>query len=333
MILVIGASSFIGVHTVDYLLSKGENVIVTSRNNKFKEHFVRQGVKHFDLDLRNKTDFEKLPKEGIKSVILLAGFLPANSTADLIEDENAATYFEVNTLGTINVLEYCRRNEIKKLITMSSYSDVYNSWNLEKRITEDEPRNYEYSGDHAVYVFSKNAATDTMLYYNEQYNMSNIIFRLPPVYGVGPHGSIRVDGKLKKSGLQIFMDKARTGEDIVVYGDGEIYRDVVYVKEVASALYKASLSDNARGLYNMTSGNTVSLIEQAKIVAEIFSENKLSKVYTKPEIKNNTKSYIFSIEKAAKDFGYNPKFTSFKDMMVDMKDDMDKNKYKELFNY
>ena len=111
MIIVIGATSFIGVHTVTELLNQKCNVLVTGRKNRFKEHYDALGVKYVNLDLNNEADFEKLPKEDVEGVILLAGLLPANAPVNLDEDENAADYFRINVIGTINVLEYCRKTE------------------------------------------------------------------------------------------------------------------------------------------------------------------------------------------------------------------------------
>ena len=79
--------------------------------------------------------------------------------------------------------------------------------------------------------------------------MSNAVFRFPPVYGVGPHGSLFINGKYVKSGLQIFMDKASKGEDITIYGNKNLSRDVVYVKDVAHAFYLAIRSEKTYGLY------------------------------------------------------------------------------------
>ena len=110
MIIVIGATSFIGVHTVTELVNQGCEVLVTGRKNRFKEHYDSLGVKYVNLDLDNELDFEKLPKENVEGVILLAGLLPANAPVNLDEDENAADYFRINTIGTINCLEYCRKN-------------------------------------------------------------------------------------------------------------------------------------------------------------------------------------------------------------------------------
>ena len=334
MYIVIGASSFIGVYTVEELHNQGCEVVVTGRNNKFKEHYDKLGVKYINLDLANAADFDNLPKENVEGVILLAGLLPANAEVNLDEDENAADYFMINTIGTINVLEYCRKNGIKRVISNCSYADVRGAWG-KRAITEDEPRDFIFTGDHAVYVFSKNAANDTMEYYNQQHGMKNAWFRFPPVYGVGPHDSLYINGTLKKSGLKIFIDNASEGKDICIFGNKDLSRDVVYVKDVAHAYYLALKSENTYGLYNMTSGKGVTLQEQAEVIADLWasSPDKKSKITYRPDIENNTPSYLFSMEKAKRDFGFIPQYSDFRVMMTDYKKDLDANKYQELFHY
>ena len=334
MYIIIGASSFIGVYTVEEFLKQGEKVAVTGRNNKFKEYYDKLGVEYYNLDITNKNDFDKLPKKNIEGVILLAGLLPANAPVNLNEEENADDYFRVNTIGTINVLEYCRKNTIKRVISNCSYADVRGAWG-EKVITEEEPRDFIYTGDHAVYVFSKNAANDTMEYYNQQHGMKNAWFRFPPVYGVGPHDSLYINGVLKKSGLKIFIDNASEGKDICIFGNPNLNRDVVYVKDVAHAFWLAMKSEKTCGLYNMTSGQGVTLQHQAEVIAELWapSIDKKSKITYNPKNVNNTPSYLFSIEKAKKDFGFVPQYADFEVMMRDYKKDLDSNKFQELFNY
>ena len=181
----------------------------------------------------------------------------------------------------------------------------------------------------------QNTACDVMEYYNQQHGMSNAVIRLPPVYGVGPHGWLYVNGNYVKSGLQTFIDKASTGEAITIFGDGNLSRDLVYVKDVAHAFYLAMRSEQTSGLYNITSGKAVTLEAQVEIISEIFAPapDKVSKIKYRPEIKNNTPSYIFSIEKAKRDFGYVPQYSDFQVMMEDYKKDLDENKFRDLFIY
>ena len=317
MFVIIGASSFIGVYTATYFIEQGEKVVVTGRNDKFKEYYDKLNTEYINLDLTRQEDFERLPKEEVEGVILISGALPASENADLKEKENAEQYIKVNVLGTCYALEYCRKNGIKRLINTISYGDVANAWRVDPPIDESEPRDYNFIGDHAVYVISKNTASDIAEYYNQQHGMKNAWFRLPPVYGVGPHGYLKVNGKITKSGLQIFIDKAKTGEDIEVYG--YLARDIVYVKDVAQAYYKAAKSDNAYGLYNITAGKVITLLEQAEVCAEYFAQDEVhkSKVIYRNDIVNSGKSYLFSIEKAKKDFGYEPQFSDFRDLIKD----------------
>lgn len=331
MILVIGATGFIGMYTVEHLLKQGEKVIATGRNPVLGEKLRSMGAEFLSLDITNPADFDQLPQSGVSGVILLAGLLPAN-IHDETGDEHAAAYFEINVVGTINVLEYCRKHGIRKVIGCSSYSDVSKAWKKGIALTEEEPRNFSYVGDHSVYVISKNAANDVMEHYNQQFGMQCACFRFPPVYGVGPHGSIYVDGKLYKSAVQTFIEKAQNGEDIEIWGDPSIERDIIYVKDVAQAFALALKSDCTYGLYNMTSSTRLRLDEQAKIIIQVFGEGRGSKLVYRPEKPNNTPSFLFSMEKAKRDFGFIPAFTSYKDMMLDYKAELESGRWNLLID-
>ncbi len=68
-------------------------------------------------------------------------------------------------------------------------------------LKETEPRFHVYRRPCGICDF-KNAANDVMEYYNEQHGMQCASFRLPPVYGVGPHSEIYVNGKYYKTGIR-----------------------------------------------------------------------------------------------------------------------------------
>jgi UDP-glucose 4-epimerase len=332
MILVIGATGFIGMYTVDRLVSSGKEVVATGRNRALGKKLEEMGATFIPLDITVPGDFDALPKEGVEGIILPAGLLPANATADLDAEDNAADYFEVNVIGLINVLEWARKHGIKKVISTCSYSDVSGAWGKDYAITEDEPRDFKFTGDHAMYVISKNAANDVMEYYNQQHGMRCSCFRFPPVYGVGPHGTIMVNGKPYKSGIQTFIEKAEAGEDIELWGNPHISRDIVYVKDVARAFEMALASDKTYGLYNMTSGVGLDLEDQAKAVIDVFGPDKGSKIVYRPDKPNNTPSFLYSMEKAKRDFGFVPEFTDYHAMMVDYKEELESGRWDDLAN-
>ena len=333
MIIIIGATGFIGHYTTKYFTQKGVEVLATGRNEKNAKILKRMGAKFLEFDLLKEEDINKLPTENVDGVIILAGLLPANSKIDITKDENAADYFKINTVGVINVLEYCRKNNIKKVITTSSYADVSDSWKEGYAIKETETRGYKFEGDHAVYVMSKNATTDVIKYYNNQHKMQGSIFRLPPVYGVGPHSSIYVNGKYYKSGIQTFIENAQEGKDIEIWGNPHLSRDIIYVKDVARAFYLALKSDKAKGLYNMTSGVPLELEEQVKSIIEVFSKGKKSKIVYKPEKPNNTPSFLFDMNKAKEDFGFIPEYKNYRDIMIDYKKELESGYWQDLINH
>ena len=331
MIIVIGAAGFVGRYTVEQLLADGKQVLATCTSEKKCRIFREKGIPAIVLDITRKEDFDRLPGKDVEGVILLGGLLPANVTVDPDQEENADEYFRVNVIGTINVLEYCRRNHIQKVIGCTSYSDVAGAWKKGYAIKETEPRDFHFTGDHAVYVISKNAASDVMEYYNQQHHMQCAWFRFPPVYGVGPHGTIYVNGKPYKSAIQTFIEKAKAGEDLEIWGDPHITRDIIYVKDVARAFSMALDSDKTKGLYNMTSGTELDLEDQAKAIIEVFgSPEKKSRIVYRPEIPNNTPSFLFDMTKAKDDFGFVPQYTSYMDMMYDYKKELESGRWNDM---
>lgn len=330
MVIVIGATGFIGMYTVKAFLAAGKKVIATGRNEVLGKKLVSMGAEFIKLDITNKNDFNKLPTDDVEGIILLAGLLPANAKADLDKNENAEEYFKVNVQGTINVLEYCRKNGIKKVISNCSYSDVSGAWGKKYPITEDEPRNFKFTGDHAVYVISKNAANDVMEYYNQQHHMQCAWFRFPPVYGVGPHGTIYVNGKAHKSGIATFIDSAQAGAPIEIWGNPHIKRDIIYVKDVADAYVLALASSKTYGLYNMTGHVQVDLEDQVKAVVEVFGGSKKSEIVYRPEKPNSTPSFLYSMDKAKRDFGFEPQYTDYLTMMKDYKMELKSGFWSEL---
>ena len=73
-----------------------------------------------------------------------------------------------------------------------------------------------------------------------------------------------------------FIDNAKAGKDIELWGDPHIERDIIYVKDVANAYCMAINSDKTYGLYNMTSGTALTLEDQAKAVIEVFGKDTQS---------------------------------------------------------
>lgn len=332
MIVIFGATGFIGLYTAEAFIKQGYNVLGLGRNRQSGILLERMGAEFLEFDIMRSEDFGKLPKTGVEAVIILAGLLPANAKVDLTRSENAADYFEVNVIGTINILEYCRNNGIRKVIGNCSYADVSGAWGKRYPITEDEPRDFSFTGDHAVYVISRNAACDVMEYYSQQHGLQCAWFRLPPVYGVGPHGTIYVNGTAKKSGYVTFIDNAIEGKDIEIWGNAHLKRDIIYVKDVAKAYVMAVESKKTYGLYNMTGHLQIDLQEQAEIIRDIFGGEKKSNITYNPKKANSTPPFLYSMDKARRDFRFVPQYDSFRKMMEDYKMEQDSGRWDLLID-
>ena len=157
--------------------------------------------------------------------------------------------------------------------------------------------------------------------------MKCVLFRLPSVYGFGHHESAIVSGAVAKTGLGVLIDKAKDGSAIEVWGDIQKGRDVIYVKDVVSAIALAIENKDACGLFNIASGQSLSLKDQVESVIKIFSPpDRRSEVVHRSEIPNSIEACSYDIGKAALELGWTPRY-SFDDMLVDYKSEMERGEF------
>jgi len=78
MIVVIGASSFIGTYLVDELIAQGREVFATGCSTLSQEYYAGRRIKFAQVNIARQQDLERLPKENIDAVVLLASLLQAN---------------------------------------------------------------------------------------------------------------------------------------------------------------------------------------------------------------------------------------------------------------
>jgi UDP-glucose 4-epimerase len=325
MIIVIGASSFIGTYLVDELVAHGRKVFATGYSNLSREYHVSKGIEFAQVNIARKQDLTRLPEENIDAVILLASLLPANDV-----ECDPQRYVDVNVSGTLNVLEYCRTHRAKKIIFASSHSDVAGLWDCGRAITEEDPLSIIYTGDHAVYVITKIAAMNLVEHYHQVHGITGISFRLPAVYGYGPHTEIYVDGKPTVPGFTTFIRKAAAGDPIEIWGDPSRGRDLVYVKDVVGAFVGAIDSSAAHGLYNIASGIKTSLDEEVKCIIEVFSPpERRSAIRYRPDKPDMPYAYLYDISKARRDLHYEVRYPLMR-MLQDFRDEMISQRFQHL---
>jgi UDP-glucose 4-epimerase len=326
-IIVFGAAGFIGTYLIDELLINNYQVIAVDINDIGRMHYEKQGVPFEKVDITNRKDIQKLPKKGIDAVINLACIQPANVSKEMY---NPVDYINVNVIGTLNLLEYCRISNIPKIIIATSHRNTKGLWKEGKKIREDEGRAIEFTGEYAIFSISESTAEDCVEHYNHSYGLQGIVFRLSPVYGYGPHTVIFKNGKETTTGFQVFIDQAASGKPVEIWGDPDIGRDIIYIKDVVNAFILALKNTTAKGLYNICSGRTLSLKQQAEETLKVFGKNKGDhKMIYRPEKKNSIDPFLYDNGKAKRELGWSPQY-SFNDLLVDYKKEMESGRFQYL---
>lgn len=326
-ILVFGATGHLGAYTVDYLREKlnFDNYELIAIGRKQTDFFEKQGIKYAQVDVTDKRAFEKLPQKNVYAVVCFVGMMPA-----AMEGYNPYTYVDVNITGILNVLEYCRINNIDRIIFTQTEADVSGHWKKNAVIKPDMPRKFSYKGNYSLYIITKNTAVDLIESYYQNYGLKRFIFRLPTVYHYRPDSYFYKNGKKKKLGYRYLMEQAMEGKPIEMWGDPTLAKDIVYVKDFSQMVYKAILSEVDGGIYNVGTGETVTLEDQIKGIIEVFSprDNK-SEIIPRPD-QQDSRSFVMDIENAKEDLGYRPQY-SYINYLKDFKKEMELNRFADLW--
>ena len=215
MIIIAGATGYIGKYLSVELTKKGRDVLALGRNPKAAAFLKEQGVPFMEFDLLNDADYDKLPTENIEAVVNLAVCLPEHEAP-------LEAFFDVNMTGNYKLLEFARKNGVKRYVMASSHK-VY--WD----ITRDTPITEEdlpcFIGPHSPYIISKIAAENFLQWYSKDFDMDCIVLRFTGVHGFGAlMGFLEKDGSYTRTAIEVFIDRALEGKPIEVWGDTSIKR-------------------------------------------------------------------------------------------------------------
>lgn len=326
-VLVLGATGHLGAYTVDYLkdvLDKSEyELIAVGRKNT--DFFTNQNIKFINLDVTKQEDFEKLPTENVYAVVCLVGAMPAST-----EGYNPYAYVNVNILGILNVLEYCRINKVDRILFTQTESDLSGNWKENVVVKPDMPRSYSLKGNYALYVLSKCTAMDLLEVYYQNFGIKRFIFRLPTIYHYRPNPYFYKNGEKKLLGYRKLINQALASEPIEIWGNPKLGKDIVYVKDFAQMIYKGIIANVDGGVYNVGTGVATSLEDIVKGIVEVFSpkDNKSEIIYC-PE-KDDTRSFVMDIQNAKEELGYIPQY-SYIEYLKDFKKEMELNRFAKLW--
>lgn len=322
-IIVFGAAGFIGTYLIDELLRQGYRVTASDISDIGERYYRKNNVPYVPVDITDRAAFKHIEGK-YDAVIHLAALQPATFSP---LNHSPRDYIDINVAGTLNILEFCRENKIATVIYASSHRNTSGLWHEKRTITEADGRAQQYEGEYAMFSISESAAQDCVEYYRANYAMRGITFRLPPVYGFGPHLEIFKDGTPVKTGFQTFIENAAACKPLEVWGNANAGRDIIYVKDVVSAFLKALQSDKAAGLYNITSGYSLTLKEEVETIARVFwGDSTAPIIIARPEKAHQMDSFVYDNTRAKRELDWSPQF-NFEEMLLDYKKEVAQNRF------
>jgi UDP-glucose 4-epimerase len=286
-VLVTGGAGFIASHIVDQLVEREVEVVVMDNLSTSSRQQVNERAIFYLSDITEPTMEEVFSLERPDVVIHHAAQIQVQQSL-----RNPFFDAEVNILGTIRLLECCRKYGVKKIVYASSAAVYGNPVYL--GIDESHP-----IAPLSFYGLSKYTPESYIRIYANLYDINYTILRYANVYG------IRQDPKGEGGVVSIFVDKLLRGESPVIFGDGEQTRDFIYVEDVAAANVCA-LTKGDREILNISTNHPTSLHQLLHTMNHILGTNILP-IYQAERPGDIKHSYLQN-EKAKRVLVWEPKY-------------------------
>ncbi len=303
-IIIFGATGNVGSYVTKYaseFFDENEyEVVATGRRDT--DVFEQFGVDFVQVDMLNKEDFQKLPQDNVHAVILLAATIPS-----YMSDYSAEKYLQTNIMGTYNVLEYCRSVKADRILFSQTVFDIslYSADDPDTVLKPDLPPYFSYSGDHAVYVISKNTAIELLKHYYAEFGLKYFVFRFPTIYEYSTFQYYYPNGVKTMRPLYKQINLAKKGEPLELWGDPEYAKDMVHVYDCAQMICKACIANRENGFYNVGTGIPVTLKEQCQAIIDVFSpKDNPSEIIYHPGKSGG--GFLMDITNAKEELGYEP---------------------------
>lgn len=281
-LLITGGCGFIGVNLIAYLLKENPDTKIRVLDNlsvgtkealaevcnfvEVNPSLLTPDSSHVELVIGDIRDYDTCLKccEGIDSVVHLAA-----QSGVPVSVENPLLDCEMNVIGTINMLEACRKNRVDKFIFASSGAPL----------GEVEPPIHEEKVPRPVspYGASKLAGEAYCSAYYKTFGIKTIALRFGNVYG--PRS------KHKTSVVAKFFRRAIEGLPLEIYGDGAQTRDFIFIEDLCNAIYLSlqSLGLSTQSSALVTQSSSLSPINVAGEIFQIatFKETTVSEIAEK----------------------------------------------------
>lgn len=314
--MITGGCGFVGSNLASTLLADGHKVTVfdnlsrrgTERNRDWLQSKNDPNLTLIQGDIRKFDEILSAVGSASHDVLIHCAGQVAVTTSVVNPRED----FEINALGTFNVLEAVRAQSTRPVVLFTSTNKVYGG--MEEVTVVERNGRYEYENlaggvseaqpldFHSPYGCSKGTADQYVRDYCRIYDIPTIVFRMSCQYGP------RQFGNEDQGWVAHFVIAAEKGRDISIYGDGKQVRDVLFVEDLVRAMRAATDNiETTRGrVYNIGGGppNAMSLLELIALLEELVGRKiPLHFGEWRP---GDQPVYVSDIHRARKDFGWSP---------------------------
>lgn len=270
-VAIIGANGFIGKHLTTTIIQKPHlKLSLFGRNdsNDFSDK-----VPYHKLDLNNTEEINRHFKNIDLVYYLASDTIPSSSW------EDPQFEIEKNLIPFINFLKCISKLRVKKIVFVSSAGTIYGPSN--QKLTESSDKK-----PFSPYGINKLAMENYLNYFEAKYNLHHDIFRVSNVYGYGQ------DTSRGLGVINTFLEKIISDKNILIYGNGEIIRNYIYVNDVAELLsLSITANPNVSNIFNLASNDNLSINEIVGFIKQIINED-FKIVYKETRQSDNPAIYL-----------------------------------------
>jgi len=260
--IVAGGAGFVGSHLCDFLLARGHKVTCVDNLITGKKENIAHLLKNRNFKFKKHNVIKPLPIRFSKVDYIFHLASPASPVGYM---QNSIETILVNSMGSLQLLEYCRKRQTKFLF--ASTSEVYGNPQV-----HPQPETYwghvNSFGPRSCYDESKRLGEAIVYEYIHKYNVDARIIRIFNTYGPRLNEN---DGRVVSN----LITQCLKGKDLTLYGDGSQTRSFCYVSDLVSGIWAAISRENTKGdVFNLGNPQETTIKDFAKVVLELCGNQK-----------------------------------------------------------